>query len=79
MICGKVINKQYIKGYKLVGRDDDVIALSNINLNYDSDIHPVRKGEFIMVRGPSGGGKTTFLNMVGTIDMPTSGEISNLY
>lgn len=29
-----------------------------------------------MVRGPSGGGKTTFLNMVGTIDMPSSGEIS---
>jgi ABC-type lipoprotein export system ATPase subunit len=30
-----------------------------------------------MVRGPSGGGKTTFLNMIGTIDMPSSGEISN--
>lgn len=29
-----------------------------------------------MVRGPSGGGKTTFLNMIGTIDMPSSGEIS---
>jgi ABC-type lipoprotein export system ATPase subunit len=32
-----------------------------------------------MVRGPSGGGKTTFLNMVGTIDMPSLGEISNTY
>lgn len=31
-----------------------------------------------MVRGPSGGGKTTFLNMIGTIDMPSSGEIKLL-
>jgi putative ABC transport system ATP-binding protein len=30
-----------------------------------------------MIRGPSGGGKTTFLNMIGTIDMPSSGKISN--
>ena len=30
-----------------------------------------------MVRGPSGGGKTTFLNMLGTIDMPTNGKIGN--
>jgi len=26
-----------------------------------------------MIRGPSGGGKTTFLNMLGTIDMPSKG------
>lgn len=34
------------------------------------------RGEFIIVRGPSGGGKTTFLNLIGTIDMSTSGSIS---
>lgn len=32
-----------------------------------------------MIRGPSGGGKTTLLNMLGTIDMATSGVISNYY
>ena len=28
-----------------------------------------------MIRGPSGGGKTTMLNLVGTIDSSTSGEL----
>ena len=27
------------------------------------------------IRGPSGGGKTTLLNMIGTIDRPTGGEL----
>ncbi|KAM3136659.1 hypothetical protein pb186bvf_011295 [Paramecium bursaria] len=31
-----------------------------------------------MIRGPSGGGKTTFLNQIGTIDTPTSGQIQIL-
>lgn len=29
-----------------------------------------------MIRGPSGGGKTTLLNLLGTIDVSSSGEIS---
>ncbi|KPA80542.1 putative ATP-binding cassette protein subfamily H member 2 [Leptomonas pyrrhocoris] len=36
---------------------------------------PVRRGEFVMIRGPSGGGKTTLLNIVGTIDACTNGTI----
>jgi len=28
-----------------------------------------------MIRGPSGGGKTTLLNLIGTIDTSTSGEL----
>jgi len=28
-----------------------------------------------MIRGPSGGGKTTFLNLIGTIDNASSGII----
>lgn len=31
-----------------------------------------------MIRGPSGGGKTTFLNLVGTIDATSSGKIKIL-
>ena len=33
------------------------------------------RGEFVMIRGPSGGGKTTLLNLVGTIDSPSEGEL----
>jgi putative ABC transport system ATP-binding protein len=35
----------------------------------------VKKGEFIAVMGPSGSGKTSLLNLLATIDRPTSGNI----
>lgn len=35
----------------------------------------VRKGEFVIVVGPSGAGKTTVLNILGGMDTVTSGEV----
>jgi putative ABC transport system ATP-binding protein len=35
----------------------------------------IEQGEFVAVMGPSGSGKTTLLNMLGGIDVPTSGEV----
>ena len=35
----------------------------------------VNKGEFVVIVGPSGAGKTTILNLLGGIDQPTSGSI----
>ena len=35
----------------------------------------IEKGEFAAISGPSGSGKSTILNMVGLIDLPTSGQI----
>jgi ABC-type glutathione transport system ATPase component len=35
----------------------------------------VRRGEFVTIYGTSGGGKTTMLNVIGTIDKPTKGQL----
>ena len=35
----------------------------------------IEKGEFAAVSGPSGSGKSTILNMIGLIDLPSSGSI----
>ncbi|OQY42163.1 MAG: lipoprotein ABC transporter ATP-binding protein [Fusobacteriia bacterium 4572_74] len=35
----------------------------------------INKGEFVSVLGKSGSGKTTFLNMIGMLDRPDSGDI----
>ena len=35
----------------------------------------VQAGEFTAIAGPSGSGKTTLLNCIGTLDVPTSGEV----
>lgn len=46
----------------------EVQALRYINL----DLYP---GEFVVLLGPSGSGKSTLLNILGGLDVPTSGEV----
>lgn len=58
---------QVKKYYSLAGREDTVKALDGITLAAGSEFYPIRKGEFVMLRGPSGGGKTTILNIVGAL------------
>ena len=43
-------------------------ALNGANLK----VYP---GDFLAIMGPSGSGKTTLLNMIGLLDIPTSGKI----
>lgn len=38
----------------------------------DFDLYP---GEFVVLLGPSGSGKSTLLNILGGLDVPTSGEV----
>jgi ABC-type lipoprotein export system ATPase subunit len=48
---------------------DNLDVLKNVNLN-------VNRGELIVIMGPSGSGKSTLLNIMGLLDVPTSGSIS---
>ena len=48
--------------------DTEVHALSDVSL-------AVNKGEMVALRGRSGSGKTTFLNVLGGLDRPTTGRV----
>lgn len=52
----------------LTKRFDDLLVLNDISFH-------VKKGEFLCVVGPTGCGKTTFLNLLTRIYTPTSGEL----
>lgn len=62
-----------------------ILELNNVNKIYNSSevkVHAVNdvtlnfdEAEFAAIVGPSGSGKTTLLNLIGGLDMPTSGEI----
>jgi putative ABC transport system ATP-binding protein len=41
----------------------------------DSISLAVREGEFVAIVGPSGSGKSTLLNLIGALDVPTSGTV----
>ncbi|MBE6789324.1 MAG: ABC transporter ATP-binding protein/permease [Ruminococcaceae bacterium] len=57
---------QITKIYK--SGDDTVYALDNVSVEF-------RQNEFVSILGPSGGGKTTLLNIVGGLDRYTSGDL----
>ena len=46
----------------------EIEALSGVNFS-------IKKGEFVVIAGASGAGKSTILNILGGMDTPTSGEI----
>jgi putative ABC transport system ATP-binding protein len=58
--------KDVKRAYKLAG--ETVWALRGVSLD-------IYRGEYLSIMGPSGSGKSTFFNMIGALDVPTSGTI----
>ena len=56
--------KNFIKTYNT--GDTSFNALDNVSLT-------IKQGEFVAIMGASGSGKSTFMNMLGCLDKPTSG------
>ena len=60
-----------------------IVKLTDICKDYQQGVNPVRvlknihltvnQGEYLAIMGPSGSGKTTLMNLIGCLDVPTSG------
>ncbi|MGZ5467654.1 MAG: ABC transporter ATP-binding protein [Candidatus Aminicenantales bacterium] len=57
------LDKKYVRG------TEEIHVLQGLNLDVDA-------GDFVAFMGPSGSGKTTLLNLLGGLDLPTSGSIT---
>jgi len=91
LILGELSNKEKIFSVlnssenKNEENSKEAISLRNIHKTYLIGIEgipalrgvslKVQKGEFLTIFGTSGGGKTTMLNIIGTIDTPSRGDI----
>ncbi|WP_018544146.1 ABC transporter ATP-binding protein [Streptomyces sp. LaPpAH-108] len=56
------VTKRYTRG------KDTVLALDGVDLT-------IGAGDRLVIQGPTGGGKSTLLQMLGALDRPTSGEV----
>lgn len=54
--------KSYVMG------DETIHAVNGVTLS-------INRGEFVAVMGASGSGKSTFMNMIGCLDVPTAGSL----
>jgi putative ABC transport system ATP-binding protein len=65
---------------------DSMVQIRSVTKTYERGKQKVKvlhevsleipKGDFVALMGPSGSGKTTLLNLIGGLDVPSSGEIS---
>src|SRR5207248_8419188 len=69
---------------KAPGAHDTIIEIDDVHKYYDlgeTRVHALRgvslrieRGEFVAIMGASGSGKSTFMNILGCLDKPTSGR-----
>ncbi len=65
-MCALIQFKNIVKSYTM----GDITINASDGVNFE-----VNKGEFVVIVGASGAGKTTILNLLGGMDSPTSGSI----
>jgi putative ABC transport system ATP-binding protein len=63
LIVVRDLAKTYRRG------SEELHVLQGVNLDID-------KGDFVAFMGPSGSGKTTLLNLIGGLDVPTTGSVT---
>lgn len=61
-----VETRELVKTYELGG--ETIHAVNKVSLK-------IARGEYVAIMGASGSGKSTFMNMVGCLDVPSSGQV----
>ena len=65
---GPIIELKKVWKIYVMGKDIEVPALCGLDL-------AISPGEFIAIMGPSGSGKSTAMHLVGSLDIPTKGQV----